>query len=239
MGLEDKLKKAQGRYKRIKMVLYPIYELLYRAEAEGNRSIKGPAALFFLHPSSIDYAPNGYAVEAPISFVYRETAARRGFKIDLTTPLGAIAGGIPVRVSGKNHNAQAIDYKAFCNVLDNNGIVGIALQDDSGISDRLEIRAGGVEMCLLYQLRRRRHIDLVPVGLDYSSLAHKVLTFPRTNIPLPLLTKITTRIGEPVRTELPDHNRESFKNYAEMYTFAIANEAAILSNRNYDSITIK
>jgi hypothetical protein len=235
MGLEDKLRKGQETFKRIKRVLYPIYELLYRAEVEGNRSIEGPAVLFFLHPHAIDYAPIAYAVESPISFVYRESAPVRGFKVDFTTSLGKMAGGIPLRANGNGHEI----YKAFCNVLDQNGIVGIALQDDSGVSDTLEVRMGGVEMCLLYQMRRKKQIDLVPVGMDYSSIANKVMTFPGTNIPIPLLTKVTTRIGEPMITELPDHGRKSFKDYAEMYAFAIANEAARLSNLRYDSITIK
>ena len=235
MGLEDKLRKAHRRYRSIKRVLYPIFEWSYHARAEGNRGLKGPAVLFYLHPHSIDYAPAAYAINSPIAFVYKETAARRGFKIDLTTSLAAMVGSIPV---SKTNNAHANVYRALCRVLDNNGIVGIALQDDSGISNKLEVMKGGVEMCLWYQLRRRKQIDLVPVGLDYSSIAGKVMAFPGTNIPLPLLTGITARIGEPVRTELPVRNRESVRDYAELYAFTMASEAARLSNMKHYSISV-
>jgi len=240
MGLEDRLGKRHGMYRKIKRVLYPIYEALYRAEAEGNRSIEGPAVLFFLHPHAIDYAPVAYAVDAPITFVYRETKSIRGFKVDPTTTLGKLSGCIPLKPDGKGI------YREFCNVLDKNGIVGIALQDDSGISDRLEVRSGGVELCLWYQFRRRRPVDLVPVGLDYSSIANKVITLPRTNIPVPLVTRITARIGDTVRTELPVRRGQSVKEYAESirkyadtYAFVVASEAARLSNLRYDSIIVK
>lgn len=221
------------RYRLIKEVLAPSFKTAYHVQVEGEAKIKGPAVLYYLHPFTIDFMGIGYAVEAPISFMYREhSTTYKGVAIrDLASIMAEFGGGIVIKSGNGDFSAQRVAFKRFYQILDKNGIVAIALQEDSGVKPDLEVESGSLELVLRYVQKRQRAVKLVPVGLEYKPLSEELRTILRRNIPVPFITNAIVRIGMPIYSGA----NASAKGLTEL----VASESARLSNREYDSLQVK